>query len=364
MSWSDTTYNYRNCYEGPSEYPEVAIDDARKCQVDGCRKKHAFSRPHGDRKVYSRFCSNHTCAKTNPDGVAEDYHCTTPRKSGERYCTVHLTCGEPGCAKRGEYVGVRDYVRWFCVKHRCTSPACRARATDPQQQRCPAHFTTCALPGCPRPAHLHRDGRLDAVCAAHYGTQRCLWPECARRASSRYCPSHHQCRAPGCTGPRTTAEDEFCRAHVCSTLGCKSEARFEGAHCTRHACVVVTCANPRLSAVPSSTLAVGGFDNRDRCAAHARARERRAASLGADDGAGLDWEGLRGRFEMGGERERERERWRLSDDLERLRRRERELEAERALRAERSRETERERLERMQRDFRTWRRMSSDWDRW
>ena len=57
MSWSDTTYNYRNYYEGPSEYPEVAIDDARKCQVDGCRKKHAYSRPDGDRKVYSRFCS-------------------------------------------------------------------------------------------------------------------------------------------------------------------------------------------------------------------------------------------------------------------------------------------------------------------
>jgi hypothetical protein len=78
--------------------------------------------------------------------------------------------------------------------------------------------------------------------------------------------------------------------------------------------------------VASSTLGVGL--DRDRCAAHAQARERRSASLDAEHG--MDWEGLRDRFQMGGERERERDRKRLSDDLERLRRRERELEAERA----------------------------------
>ena len=56
MPWSDASYNY---YSGPSE---VHTDDSRKCQVEGCNKKHAFSRPDGDKKVYSKYCSNRASA--------------------------------------------------------------------------------------------------------------------------------------------------------------------------------------------------------------------------------------------------------------------------------------------------------------
>ncbi|KAK3295270.1 uncharacterized protein B0H64DRAFT_358755 [Chaetomium fimeti] len=383
MPWSDTSYTY---YSGPSE---VLTDDMRKCQVEGCNKMHAFSRPDGGAKVYSRYCSNHTCDRTYPG--KKEYHCTHPRSSKERYCSTHLTCGESGCTKLGEHSGTHDYVRWFCSSHRCTSPDCRLRAIDRTQQRCVSHLILCTIPTCTRPAHQHRDGRLDAVCAAHYGTQRCEWAAgCTRRASAsrssssssstpqpQYCTSHHQCRTPLCERPRDISRGprkrdssggevlDHCALHTCRTAGCRSEVHTLVDYCGRHACAGAGCARPRLSADPASTLSVGL--DRDLCAVHAAAGQRRAVSM---DGVeiGLDWEGLRGRFEMGEEGRRERERNRLSDDLERMRRRERELEADLGLgsgsgRADRRRGMDREAMERMQRDFQAWNGVSSEWER-
>ncbi|KAH6838574.1 hypothetical protein B0I37DRAFT_240897 [Chaetomium sp. MPI-CAGE-AT-0009] len=381
MPWSDTSYNY---YSGPSE---VLTDDSRKCQVEGCNKKHAFSRPDGDKKVYSRYCSSHTCDRTYPG--EKEYHCTNPRSSKERYCSAHLTCGEPGCSKMGEHFGVRDYVRWYCSSHRCTSPDCRLQATDRTQQRCVAHLILCTIPNCTRPAHQHRDGQIDATCAAHYGTQRCEWAGgCSRRASAgrpsssstttsrsttpQYCASHHQCRTRHCerarTVERTRTRDggsagevlDHCDLHTCRASGCRGEVHALAEYCARHRCAGVGCSRPRLSADPASTLAVGL--DRDLCAVHAQAGQRRAVSLNADE-IGLDWDGLRGRFEMGEERQREKERKRLSDDLERMRRRERELEEDLGLRADRRRGLDREAMERMQRDFQAWNGVSSDWER-
>ncbi|KAK4150202.1 hypothetical protein C8A00DRAFT_37207 [Chaetomidium leptoderma] len=407
MVRSDASYNRY------SDYSEVMTDDLRKCQVEGCHRRHAFARDDSGRKVYSRYCSDHTCAKEYPED--EGAHCATPRKLGDRYCPDHQKCDEPLCTKMGENVGGRDYIRWVCIDHRCTFPNCRARATDRQQRRCDAHFTECAVPDCKRPCHLGRNGQLDQVCAVHYGNYRCLHTDCPRFTGSRYCAAHrcavrdcpaarhaagggdacpkhlctsaactravlypsrpraahcvvHTCKTPSCASPRDGASD-FCLAHTCAAPTCRAEARFPDGHCpARHACVVVTCPRPRLSAVPSSTLGVGL--DRDRCAVHARARERRSASLDVD-GLGLDWEGLRGRFDMSGERERERERHRLSDDLERLRRMEREREATRTWAdvrggqpSERPRETERERLERLQTDMEDWRRRYPSWDGW
>ncbi|KAH6635862.1 hypothetical protein F5144DRAFT_565664 [Chaetomium tenue] len=373
MPYSDTSYNY---YSGPSE---VLTDDSRKCQVEGCNKKHAFSRPDGDKKVYSKYCSNHTCEKTYPGEV--DYHCKNPRSSNERYCSVHLTCGEPGCKKMGEHYGVREHVRWFCASHRCTSSECRLRATDRTQQRCTAHIILCNVPNCTRPAHQHRDGRLDATCAAHYGTQLCEWAAgCTRRASAgrssspstssskskspQYCASH-QCRTPLCERPRAISRSspssrdilDHCELHTCRTAGCRGEVHTLVDYCARHACAGVGCARPRLSADPASGLAVGL--DRDLCVVHAQAGQRRAVSLNAGE-IGLDWDELRGRFEMGEGGRRERERKRLSDDLERMRRRERELEED-LERAERRRGLDREAMDRLQRDFQAWNGVS-EWD--
>jgi len=253
---------------------------------------------------------------------------------------------------------------------RCTAPDCRSRASEPQQQRCAAHFTKCSIASCPRPAHLHRNGRLDLVCVVHYGTAPCLAPSCTRQtsASSRYCPVHkcavdncssprhastpnstacrlhlcttpactnpvsypdraksahcarHTCRTPACTKPSdAVAGGDFCRLHACATPGCAAEARFadEPSHCARHACVVSNCASPRLSADPSSRLGVG-LEDRDRCAYHAATRERRTRAASFSGAGVVDWEGLRGRFEPRGEGKR------MSDDVERMRRRARE----------------------------------------
>jgi hypothetical protein len=126
-------------YPGPSDYSEVLTDDSRKCEVEGCHRKHAFCRPDGIRKVYSRYCNERTFslwlvaiqgspANSLPDtcGVqlseAEGTHCRTPRQPTDRFCSVHMTCGEPGCAKLGEFVGgYNDYIPWFCRKR--TSPS-------------------------------------------------------------------------------------------------------------------------------------------------------------------------------------------------------------------------------------------------
>ncbi|AEO68666.1 uncharacterized protein THITE_163041 [Thermothielavioides terrestris NRRL 8126] len=438
-SWSDASYTW---YSTASDYSEVLTDDSRKCQVEGCHRKHAFVRLAGGRKVYSKYCAEHTCAKTYPED--EGYHCPTPRKAGERYCDDHLRCGEPGCDRRGEYIGVREYIPWFCVQHRCTAPDCHSRATDSRQQRCGRHVRLCGVPGCARPAHQHRDGRLDLVCAVHYGIYRCVWPDCSRSTGSsmRYCPAHkccvaecaagrdatggtdacakhrctvprcpnpvlypshprslhctlHTCRAAGCVSPRTstttstsssstttktTTASDFCPTHTCLTPHCTAPARFAHSHCTRHACAVANCANARLGAAdPAGALSPSSWRYRDRCEAHARARERRAVSVGgledigigigtttgtgagvagvAGGGGGGGGDGgasLRDRFEL--ELAGERERKRLSDDLEALRRRER----------EREREAERRRaeVERLRRDLEEWRGLNPDRDRW
>lgn len=54
MSWSDAPYAW---YSDASDYSNVQTDDARRCQVEGCYKKHAFVRLSGNRKVYSKFCA-------------------------------------------------------------------------------------------------------------------------------------------------------------------------------------------------------------------------------------------------------------------------------------------------------------------
>ncbi|KAK3302716.1 uncharacterized protein B0T15DRAFT_422964 [Chaetomium strumarium] len=401
MAFSDASYNW---YSGPSDYSDVPTDDSRKCQVEGCYRKHSYGRLRGGRKIYSKYCSDHTCLKPYPED--EGYWCPHPKEKGERYCNNHLKCGEAGCDKLGEFTGGREYIPWFCFDHRCNAPNCRSRVTNRQQQRCEAHFLKCTVPDCSRPCHLHRDGRLDLVCAVHYGTFRCTWEGCTRRTGSNmhFCPSHkcvvpectagrdpsaagsdtcrkhnnnNTCHVRGCTHPRDNdinnntrggSSSEFCVGHTCATPNCRDQARFfgNGSHCARHACAVTTCPRPRLSADPANNN--NSAHHGDRCVAHARARERRAVSLsgsggGMDSSLGgvLDYEGLRSRFELSGEREAERERKRLSDDLEALKRRERERERLR----EEEEERERERVDRLRRDMDAWRRYAgSGRDRW
>ncbi|KAL2131740.1 hypothetical protein VTI74DRAFT_4671 [Chaetomium olivicolor] len=407
MAWSDASYNYYST----SDYSDILLDEHR-CRVEGCRRKQAYVRTRDGRKNYSRYCINHTCRRIYPDANFEAFHCPTPKHEADRYCPEHLRCVEPGCTREGEWPGVREYIPWYCTKHRCGAPDCRSRATDTQQQRCAAHFMRCCVPDCTRPCHLHRDGRLDIVCAVHYGTFKCAWAGCSRRTgyNTRYCPAHkcvvrdctasrdpagdrdaclehlcrtpscpnptaypslstslhctaHSCSTPSCPNPRHAASgSDFCLTHTCATPSCRGEALSNSAHCLRHACIVPTCANPRLSAVASSTLGVGL--DRDKCAEHASAplsstrlnRERRSASLDLD----VDFDSLRNRFVLGAGREEqrlERERKRLSDDLEGLRR-QNERELERARRARRDREE----LEKLQRDMEDWRRRYPAWD--
>ncbi|KAL1836759.1 hypothetical protein VTJ49DRAFT_4699 [Mycothermus thermophilus] len=310
-----TSYSW---YTMPSDYSDpLGLGDDRKCQVADCLKKHAFRR-HGNRKVYSRYCADHTCAVMYPE--EEGTHCPTPRNPTERYCPGHLRCGEPTCRKMGEYVHKSgEYIRWYCTKHRCSAHDCTARATDSTQKVCAAHLMRCSIPSCSRPAHRHRDGHLDVVCAAHYGTHRCLATGCDRWASARYCAEHrclvssctasrassppnaeaclnhlcramgcanavlyptrnssahcalHTCRSPSCSAPRMTESgSDFCASHTCNTPGCRSEVVHSPArYCVRHACVVMGCTNARLSAPTSasggnSPLLLAPGEDRDR----------------------------------------------------------------------------------------------------
>lgn len=215
----------------------------------------------------------------------------------------------------------------------------------------------CAVDNCSSPRHTSPPN--STACRVHL----CITPACTSpvsypdRKRSAHC-ARHTCRTPSCTNPHTLGED-FCNLHACATPGCAAEARFADAvsHCARHACVVSNCASPRLSADPSSRLGVG-LEDRDRCAYHASTRERRRAA--SFSGAGLDWEGLRGRFEARGEGKR------LSDDLERLRRLARDRPGREGDFARYRWEDEEEVLERMQRGNLSdeWRRKYPTGDDW
>lgn len=107
----------------PSDYSDISADGRRKCQVAGCHKKHAFTRPDGVRKVYSRYCSDRafvlvasvglwlanrssdTCARTYKE--EEGIHCAIPRHPGERYCPERKPIPEP-----------RGLHRWMLTNHR------------------------------------------------------------------------------------------------------------------------------------------------------------------------------------------------------------------------------------------------------
>jgi hypothetical protein len=63
MAWSDVDYNW---HSGPSDYSDVPSDDARRCQVIGCPKKHGFARVEGGKKIYSKYCPDRACPSAQP----------------------------------------------------------------------------------------------------------------------------------------------------------------------------------------------------------------------------------------------------------------------------------------------------------
>lgn len=58
------------------------VPDDRPCLVEGCRTKHCLRLVEGER-IYSEFCSAHTCRHFWPD------FCTCPTYSGDKYCSCH-----------------------------------------------------------------------------------------------------------------------------------------------------------------------------------------------------------------------------------------------------------------------------------
>ncbi|KAK4649778.1 hypothetical protein QC762_001410 [Podospora pseudocomata] len=341
MSPSDTSYNY---YSDTSTgaYSE---SDPRNCLISGCRRKHAFARV-GGRKIYSEFCNVHTCERTFP--LSKGLHCPNPKREHERFCSVDLSCGHPDCSQTGSYSSSAEWTQYFCPRHRCTMRGCLAGSTNKrQQQRCDLHILTCNVPRCERPCYENRDGTLDIVCAAHYGSFNCAWAGCARRKpgyDTKYCLEHkcafgecshgrerdakwckehkcaisscdrgvrenggvmckdHECNSSRCRLPRMTGVD-FCTDHGCKGKNCRFKARFPGGYCEeRHACIVGMCSNPR-STVMSSTLGI--FT--DRCVEHDRLN-RVGRRLSTNDMPERErWEGRRHRY---------------SDDIESMRRRE------------------------------------------
>jgi hypothetical protein len=85
MPRSDTSYSW---YTLPSDYSDaLGLGDDRKCQVPDCFKKHGYLR-RGNRKIYSLYCSDHTCAVFRE---SEGEHCSTPKERSERYCPDRMS---------------------------------------------------------------------------------------------------------------------------------------------------------------------------------------------------------------------------------------------------------------------------------
>ncbi|KAK4143169.1 uncharacterized protein C8A04DRAFT_12650 [Dichotomopilus funicola] len=392
-------------YLSDSGFSEALTDDPRKCQIVGCYKRHAYARAPKGLKVYSDFCTKHTCGRVYPE--QSQYYCIFPRVANSAYCSHHRTCGQEGCEEQGEplTLDLSDFKPFYCRKHRCAVLGCQEppKAGD-RERRCELHAVRCRVQGCSRSAYTHDDGRVDHYCLLHYGTQRCLYRDCTRQtlgSSFSFCHVHnppngsndqdkdsnpcslrgcnksaepnahacsiHLCSVRGCPKPTViyapsssdppntiatpypplcsshicldcdkprnsaTINAEYCSAHECGLVACRSRALDKGGHCSRHACSVMGCLRAKQGALSSSFLTVDR--ERERCEVHARVGSGvegigsgriRASSFGAVNagtggfvrrygGSGADDEALRVRMQRN----------RFSDDLERLYRSER-----------------------------------------
>ena len=101
------------------------------------------------------------------------------------------------------------------MTHRCSNPACLARAagtTLVRQQLCQTHLEQwkCTTPDCPR-QRTHRSEQLP------------------------FCSHHIICTEVSCEKLRQTS-GRFCSAHTCSRAGCDRYVRWEHMSCELHTC--------------------------------------------------------------------------------------------------------------------------------
>ncbi|KAL2270569.1 hypothetical protein VTJ83DRAFT_2753 [Remersonia thermophila] len=388
----------------PSDYSDpLGLGDDRKCQVADCPKKHAYRR-HGNRKVYSRYCADHTCAVTYPE--EEGTHCRTARDPNERYCPesplrrarlpqdgrvrpqvqrVHPLVLLPAPLLGARLHRPRDRPRPAGLRgalpallHALVLPPSLPPPQRPPRRRLPRPLQR---PPLPRPRlrplglgpllrrpplrrrDLHRRPRLVPGPRRGLPLPPLPRPRLRQRRPlpgpplllllllllvvplhAPHLPLPVLPRPAPQRGPRLLRRPRLRRPRLPRRGRRPGQG---GKYCGRHACVVDGCTRARLSAAPASGGGGGGSpmlaagEDRDRCAAHSRFRDRRTVSLGEADAPSLDWDELRGRFN----RDRDRRgstsggggngsgggggsKWkRMSEDLEKLRRRERDAEA-------------------------------------
>ncbi|GAB1319915.1 hypothetical protein MFIFM68171_10125 [Madurella fahalii] len=306
--------------------------DHQKCVEPGCRELGEYHGRNGDPYV-PYVCDQHRCTVPHCYSRAEDRQ--------QKRCTAHTTkCTVSGC-DRPCHLHRDGRLDLACAVHygnfKCAWAGCTRRKPGYDIKYCLAH--KCAIPTCGN----GRDPSGASVCATH----RCTFPTCLNAVaepsdpSSLACLEEHTCKTARCLFPRisngsgTAAAGLFCRAHTCGMPGCAREARLPGSrYCAeRHACTVAGCAEARLEPLSSSSSASGPgratLSPTDygmpalggKCAKHAsvgggggRERRERAASLDVR----VDLDGLRERLD--------RDRKRLSDDVGRMVRLERERE--------------------------------------
>ncbi|KAI1340339.1 hypothetical protein F5Y15DRAFT_380327 [Xylariaceae sp. FL0016] len=278
--------------------PRVMPVQDRHCQRSLCGHKHAFKLVQGGVKLYSRYCSRHTCRYPTGDGI----YCHYPKEPQHRLCGHHRKCGVSGCLHDGEIEGHPELI-WFCPGHSCTVPGCyiqkssgsifceghipcevpgcfnrpgpggrfcqghgcRIESCDREAtcgQRCEDHVP-CVVPHCTRFSLRSANGRPEEFCEIH---GFCRWPHCdqtiegrkqfcrfhrcslrecnlAKKEGSHFCSSHC-CRLPGCTAIIDYLfhlEARYCNHHQCAEISCVHESHPDGRYCRYHSCQKEGC---------------------------------------------------------------------------------------------------------------------------
>ncbi|KAJ4289995.1 hypothetical protein N0V88_006796 [Collariella sp. IMI 366227] len=164
MAWSNASYN---TWYSTSDYSDVLVDDRHRCRVEGCRRKQVSTRSPDGRKNYSNHCFNHNCSRTYHDDSLGVFHCTTSKDEGERYCpdreTLSLSYRRRRMARRAR---VHPLV---LPRPPLPPPLLPFQSHGPNPTTLHHALYQMLRLYLPRPCHQHRDGRLDIVCAVHYG---------------------------------------------------------------------------------------------------------------------------------------------------------------------------------------------------
>ena len=260
---------------------------AKICLADGCSNK-VYARglcgAHGRKPCSIEGCTSqaHTrglCTKHGARGTCVEMGCVTNAQKRGGYCSKHsktVACAAPNCstsekkstAKVCPVDGCSNTVhaRGLCTTHGrkpCSVEGCTTKAHT--RGLCCKHGARCT---CVKMGHATNAQKRGGHCSMHSQKVACAPPNCSTPEKKRNatvclvdgCPNNisarglcwahfrKPCSIEGCTSQAIARG--FCGKHgangKCVKMGCVTNARGGGGHCSKHS-KKVTCAAPNCS---------------------------------------------------------------------------------------------------------------------